>query len=80
MGEKARSLIVHQVSPLDKLLRLLRNVMGPTLGTFGTLGFRVSRCEKTRDFHPSNSRVPICRLDLTLCVAGSDDPDSAMKC
>jgi hypothetical protein len=79
MGETARSLIVHQVPPLDKRLRLLCNVVGPTLSAFDTPGFGVSRCEKTGDFHPSNSRVPIFRLDLALCVAGSDDPDLALN-
>jgi hypothetical protein len=76
MGEKARSLIERQVSPVDERLRLLRDTAGPPLGTFGTLGFGVSGCEMMRDFHPLNSRLPICQLDLTLCVAGSDDPDS----
>jgi hypothetical protein len=79
MGEKARSLIARQVSPVDERLRLLRDTAGPTLGAFGTSGFGVSRCEMTRDFHPSNSRMPICRLDLALCVAGSDDPDLVLK-
>jgi hypothetical protein len=76
MGEKARSLIVHQVSPVDERLRLLHDIAGPPLGTFDTPGFGVSGCEMMRDFHPSNSRLLICRLDLALCVAGSDDPDS----
>jgi hypothetical protein len=76
MGEKEGSLIARQVSPVDERLRLLCDTAGPPLGTFSTLGFGVSGCEMMRDFLPSNSRLPICRLDLALCVAGSDDPDS----
>jgi hypothetical protein len=78
MGEKARSLITRQVSPVDERLRLLHDTAGPTLGTFGTLGFGVLVCDMKRDFHPSNSRMSICRLDLALCVVGSDDPDSVL--
>jgi hypothetical protein len=47
MGEKAGSLITHQVSPLDGRLRLLLDIVGPPLGAFGASGFGVSRCTTT---------------------------------
>jgi hypothetical protein len=78
MGEKARSLIARQVSPVDERLRLLCDTAGPTLGAFGTSRFGVSRYEIMMDFHPSNFRMLICRPDLALYVAGSDEPESVL--
>jgi hypothetical protein len=57
MGEKVRSLIARQVSPMDERLRLLRDTLGPPLGTFDTLGFGVLGCEMMREFHP---KIPNC--------------------
>jgi hypothetical protein len=52
MGETTRSLIAHQVSPMDGRPRSLLNTAGPALGAFDAFGVRGFEMQNDMELSP----------------------------